>query len=198
MSIENIVLFGIVLILCVMLFRYSDSSTSKKRKPNQMPNKIRFISEQTGEVIEMNLIDQTKKSLKEFSEETFLANAKIVFQMVTDSFTKGDVGSLKKFLIPELYDVFEKEVLERKEKKHVIDFSLICFDSVKILNKSVNKEEVTVQFVTEQINLLKDADGKVIEGDEMSVATVTDTWTFKRKNKTKWIISATKSGAVYG
>lgn len=198
MSIENIVLFGIVLVLCVMLFRYSDSPASKKRKTNQMPNKIRFVSEQTGEVIEMNLIDQTKKSLKEFSEETFLANAKIVFQLVTDSFTKGEVSNLKKLLIPELYTVFEKEVQERKEKKQIVDFSLICFDSVKILNKSLNKEEITVQFVTEQINLLKDAEGKVIEGDEMSVATVTDTWTFKRKNKTKWMISATKSGAVYG
>lgn len=198
MSFENIVLLGIVLVLGIMLFKHSDAPASKKRKRGQIPGKIRFISEQTGEIIEMNLIDQSKKSIKEFSEETFLANAKLAFQLITESFTKGDVSSLKKLLIPELYSVFEKEVLDRKEKKHIVDFSLICFDSVKILNKSLHKEEVTVQFVTEQINLLKDAEGKVIEGDEMSVATVTDTWTFKRKNKTKWVVSATKSGAVYG
>ncbi len=198
MSFENIVLFGLVIVLCVMLFKYSDTPASKKGKRTTLPGKIRFISEQTGEVIEMDLIDQTKKSLKEFSEETFLANAKLAFQMVVNSFAKGDIADLKKFLHPEIYSVFEKEVLERKEKKQVVDFSLICFDSVKIINKSISKEEVTVQFVTEQINLLKDADGKVIEGDEMSVATVTDTWTFKRKNKTKWVVSATKSGAIYG
>ncbi len=198
MSFENIVLLGIVLVLGFMLFKHTDTPASKKRNRGQIPGKIRFISEQTGEIIEMNLIDQSKKSIKEFSEETFLANAKLAFQLITDSFTKGDVASLKKLLIPELYSVFEKEVLDRKEKKHIVDFSLICFDSVKILNKSLNKEEVTVQFVTEQINLLKDAEGKVIEGDEMSVATVTDTWTFKRKNKTKWVVSATKSGAIYG
>ncbi len=198
MSFENIVLLGIVLVLGIMLFKHTDAPSSKKRNRGQIPGKIRFISEQTGEIIEMNLIDQSKKSIKEFSEETFLANAKLAFQLITDSFTKGDIASLKKLLIPELYSVFEKEVLDRKEKKHIVDFSLICFDSVKILNKSLNKEEVTVQFVTEQINLLKDAEGKVIEGDEMSVATVTDTWTFKRKNKTKWVVSATKSGAIYG
>ena len=198
MSVENIILFGIVIVLGIMLFRSSEKSTSSKRKTGQFSGKIRFISEQTGEVIEMNLIDQSKKSVKEFSEETFLANAKLAFQLITDAFTKGDISSLKKLLIPELYAVFEKEVMERKEKKHSVDFSLICFDSVKILNKSLSKEEVTVQFITEQINLLKDAEGKVIEGDEMTVATVTDTWTFKRKNKTKWVVSATKSGAVYG
>ena len=198
MSFENIVLLGIVIVLGIMLFKQSEAPTSKNKKREQITGKIRFISEQTGEVIEMNLVDHSKKSLKEFSEETFLANAKLAFQLITESFTKGDVSNLKKLLIPELYSVFEQEVLARKEKKHVVDFSLICFDSVKILNKSVNKEEVTVQFVTEQINLLKDAEGKVIEGDEMSVATVTDTWTFKRKNKTKWVVSATKSGAIYG
>lgn len=198
MSIENIILFGLVIVLCVVLYRYSDNTSSQKKKLNKMPNKIRFISEQTGEVIEMNLIDQAKKSLKEFSEETFLANAKIAFQLITDSFTKGEVSSLKKMLMPELYSAFEQEISNRKEKKQSIDFSLICFDSVKIINKSLNKEEVTVQFVTEQINLLKDENGNVIEGDEMSVATVTDTWTFKRKNKTKWVVCATKSGAVYG
>ena len=198
MSFENIVLLGIVIVLGIMLFKQSEAPASKNKKREQITGKIRFISEQTGEVIEMNLIDHSKKSVKEFSEETFLANAKLAFQLITESFTKGDVSNLKKLLIPELYSVFEQEVLARKEKKHVVDFSLICFDSVKILNKSVNKEEVTVQFVTEQINLLKDAEGKVIEGDEMSVATVTDTWTFKRKNKTKWVVSATKSGAVYG
>lgn len=198
MSFENIVLLGIVIVLGIMLFKQSEAPASKNKKREQITGKIRFISEQTGEVIEMNLIDHSKKSVKEFSEETFLANAKLAFQLITESFTKGDVSNLKKLLLPELYAVFEQEVLARKEKKHVVDFSLICFDSVKILNKSVNKEEVTVQFVTEQINLLKDAEGKVIEGDEMSVATVTDTWTFKRKNKTKWVVSATKSGAVYG
>ena len=198
MSFENIVLLGIVIVLGIMLFKQSEAPASKNKKREQITGKIRFISEQTGEVIEMNLIDHSKKSVKEFSEETFLANAKLAFQLITESFTKGDISNLKKLLIPELYSVFEQEVLARKEKKHVVDFSLICFDSVKILNKSVNKEEVTVQFVTEQINLLKDAEGKVIEGDEMSVATVTDTWTFKRKNKTKWVVSATKSGAVYG
>ena len=51
----------------------------------------------------MNLIDHSKKSVKEFSEETFLANAKLAFQLITESFTKGDISNLKKLLIPELY-----------------------------------------------------------------------------------------------
>ena len=198
MSLENIVLTGIVIVLCYVLFKYSDKPVSKKRKSSQVPQKIRFISEETGEVIEMKFIDNSRKSKKEYSEETFIANAKMAFQIIVDAFSKGDVSKLKNLLMPDIYSVFEAEINKRKENNHQVDFSLICFDSVKILNKSVQKEEITVQFVTEQINLLKDADGKVIEGDEMSVATVTDTWTFRKKGRSKWVVSATKSGAVYG
>ena len=198
MSLENIVLTGIVIVLCYVLFKYSDKPVSKKRKSSPVPQKIRFISEETGEVIEMKFIDNSRKSKKEYSEETFIANAKMAFQIIVDAFSKGDVSKLKNLLMPDIYSVFEAEINKRKENNHQVDFSLICFDSVKILNKSVQKEEITVQFVTEQINLLKDADGKVIEGDEMSVATVTDTWTFRKKGRSKWVVSATKSGAVYG
>ena len=143
----------------------------------------------------MKLIDKSNKTPKQFNEETFLLNAKMAFQLVADAFTKGDTSTLKGLLIPDLYSKFEDEINKRKENNHSVDFSLICFDSVKILNKSIEKEEITVQFVTEQINLLKDGEGQVIEGDEMSVATITDVWTFKKKNRTKWLVCATKSGA---
>ena len=70
MSFENIVLAGIVLTLCYMLFKNTDKPVSKKKNLNQPLHKIRFISEQTGEVIEMKLIDKSNKSQKQFNEET--------------------------------------------------------------------------------------------------------------------------------
>ena len=198
MSFENIILTGIVVVLAFMLFRSSDKTPAKRKKPTMPSHKIRFVSEQTGEVIEMRLIDNSQKLKKEFSEENFIANAKMSFQMIVDAFTKGDISRIKNLLMPDIYSAFEAEINKRKANNHSVDFSLICFDSVKILNSSAQKEEVTVQFVTEQINLLKDAEGNVIEGDEMSVATVTDTWTFRKKGRTKCVVSATKSGEIYG
>ena len=198
MSFENIILTGIVVVLAFMLFRSPNKETSRRRKSSTPAHKIRFVSEQTGEVIEMRLIDNSHKFKKELSEENFIANAKMSFQMIVDAFTKGDISRIKNLLMPDIYSAFEGEINKRKENKHVVDFSLICFDSVKILNTSVQKEEVKVTFVKEQINLLKDAEGNVIEGDEMSVATVTDTWTFRKKGRTKWVVSATKSGEIYG
>lgn len=192
MSFENVILSLIVFVLFIMLYRYSEKPTKTKNTPN----KIRFMSEKTGEIFEMKVINN-KITKTDFSEETFLTGAKITFQIIAEAFTKGDLSILKSLLDSELYQLFESDIKKRKENKHSIDFSLICFDSVKILNKSISKDEITVQFITEQINLLKNSEGTVLEGDELSVATVTDTWTFKKKGKSKWIVSATKSGVAH-
>ena len=66
-----------------------------------------------------------------------------------------------------------------------------------MLKKAQDLKEVTVEFISEQINLLKNEKGEVIEGDPMTVATVEDVWTFKRKGHDNWIITATKSGVEH-
>lgn len=196
MSFENVVLGSIVVFLAVMLYR---SIGRPEKKNAKLPERIRFISEKTGQVIEMKLLEEPlKNNKKEFDEATFLSAAKVAFQTVSDAFTKGDLAALKSLLITDVYKVFEEEILEREKKKQRVDFSLICFNSVEILNQSEQHNEITVRFVTEQINLLKDEAGEVLEGDAMNIATVADTWIFKKKGKSKWVVSATKSGAVYG
>jgi predicted lipid-binding transport protein (Tim44 family) len=39
---------------------------------------------------------------------------------------------------------------------------------------------INVRFKSEQINLLRDADGKVLEGDPRTAEEVVDIWTFER------------------
>ena len=68
-----------------------------------------------------------------------------------------------------------------------------AIDTADIIKKSEKNDEVTVRFTTEQINLLKDEKGEVIEGDKMSISVMTDTWVFKKVGKDAWIITATES-----
>lgn len=196
MSLENIILGCVVVFLSIMLYR----CIGNPEKSKKFPERIRFISEKTGQVIEMKLVeDSLKNKKKEFDENVFLSSAKVVFQMVSDAFTKGDLATLKSLLTLDVYKVFEEDILERKKKKQRVEFSLVCFDTVEILEQSDQHDEMIVHFVTEQINLLKDESGKVLEGDAMNIATVDDIWIFKKNGKSKWVVMATKSGgAVYG
>jgi predicted lipid-binding transport protein (Tim44 family) len=44
---------------------------------------------------------------------------------------------------------------------------------------------VTVRFVTEQINVTRDLDNKVVEGDPDHVTRITDIWTFARNTRSR-------------
>ena len=58
-----------------------------------------------------------------------------------------------------------------------------------------NSVKIVVEFVSEQVNLLKNADGEIIEGDENFVQKITDVWTFERYLNAKnnnWVLVSTK------
>ncbi|MDE0334882.1 MAG: Tim44/TimA family putative adaptor protein, partial [Defluviicoccus sp.] len=55
---------------------------------------------------------------------------------------------------------------------------------------------VTVTFVSEQVNVTRDADGEAIEGDPTQVTDVTDIWTFARNTRSRdpnWKLIETRS-----
>lgn len=167
------------------------------RKTPSAPDSIRLVSRETGQILEMKLLHMEKAKDAFWDEALFLNNAKIVFQAVSEAFASGNYKDLKLFLTPALYTAFQRYIDERKKKNQKVDFSLIGFLSAKVVNKDERLSKITVQFITEQINLLKNDKGEVIEGDPMNIATVSDTWTFKKYDKSSWIVCATKSEAAH-
>jgi predicted lipid-binding transport protein (Tim44 family) len=58
--------------------------------------------------------------------------------------------------------------------------------------------EVTVKFVTEQVNVLRDADGNSVDGEAASVMKLTDLWTFARDTRNRdpnWLLIRTEDAA---
>lgn len=196
MSIENLILAGIVLFLMFIL--YKTLGNQQKKNP-QLPDKLRFFSEKTGQIVEMRLVESNAEheTNEKAKDEAFLLSARIAFQQISESFSGGNLTVLKENVEPKVYNAFEKEIKSREEKKQKVDFSLICFDSAEIKHKSPERDVITVQFVTEQINVLKNEKGEPIEGDPMTISTVKDLWTFTKQSKNKWLLSAAQSEVVY-
>jgi predicted lipid-binding transport protein (Tim44 family) len=54
---------------------------------------------------------------------------------------------------------------------------------------------VTLRYTSEQVNVLRDAHGEIVEGDPTRVAEVVDEWTFRRDTRTddpNWLLVATR------
>ncbi len=183
---------GLILIvsyLTWMLYR-----TIRRDEQNMQKNgKLRLISKATGKIFDVQLVTNDQMDKEALNDDSFLVVAKIVFTRVLDSFTNNKINELKGFLSENVFRVFEQSIRERLDKKQTLDFSLICLSSAKILNKEPDYKTVTVEFVTEQVNVLKNADGQVIEGDPLHVARMNDIWTFEKRGKFNWVVSATKS-----
>ncbi|MBQ9090406.1 MAG: Tim44/TimA family putative adaptor protein [Alphaproteobacteria bacterium] len=197
MAIENLILGGIVLFLIFILYKVVGN---QQKKQGQLPDKLRFFSEKTGQIIEMKLIENpsdVSMTEERLNDEAFLLRAKIAFQQISESFSGGQLNVLKTALDTNIYSAFEEKIKERQAQNQTVDFSIVCFDSAKIVHKSPNEDKITVQFVTEQINVLKDEAGNAIEGDPMSISTVKDVWTFKKMKKNKWLLCATQSEGAY-
>ena len=69
----------------------------------------------------------------------------------------------------------------------------LSIKDAKISSKGIAR--IAVQFVSEQINILKNAAGEVLEGDENFVQQITDVWTFEKdinSNSPVWLLVSTK------
>ncbi len=196
MFIENLILFGLILFLVFVLYK---ALGQKQNTEKQLPEKLRFFSEKTGQIVEMRLMKEPPETfdLAKFAQEEFLLRAKIIYKEVVESFANGDLNNLKTYTADDVFSAFSDAVKTRNEQEQKMEFSLICFNSAEITNVSPENDKVTVAFETEQINLLKNQDDEVAEGDPMSIAKVKDLWTFSKKGKNKWVVCATQSEAVY-
>lgn len=147
---------------------------------------------------ELSPLDKELARIPEFNKSVFIKGAQRAFEMILCAFSKGDFSTLSKLVNRELLKKFETVIKERKEQGVVAETDLIGFvetevEAVKFVDE--NKVNLVVKFVSEQVNLLKNADGDIIEGDENYVQTISDIWTFEKTLNPRvnnWLLCSTK------
>ena len=180
MILSNIIITILILFFCLQLFGAMREKSKKK-------DKIRLMSKTTGEVLELNAAQISDFITNEIMAD-FTITAKAIFKHVAEAFALGHLSEIKKYLADNVLEVFQRTLSERRNLQQNAEFVLIGFKEVKLLENTPTKK--IVSFTTEQINLLKDKTGQVIEGDPLYVATVTELWTFVAKEKDQWIIQS--------
>lgn len=133
-----------------------------------------------------------------FNPAAFASGARAAFEMIVGAFANGDTDTLKRLLSPAVFSDFASAIADRKARSLVQDSTLIGLKSADIVAASLvdGEAQVTVRFKSEQVNVTKDTDGRVVEGDPNLVAEVIDIWTFSREVASRdpnWRLSATSS-----
>ena len=169
----------------------------KEAEKNQMAEISR--EEKNPEVSE-NLTD-TEKALRQipnFDEGKFLFGAKKAFEMIVESFSKGDIETLEMLVSKKILKKFQDIIEQRKAEGIVSEADFIGFDKSEIVKAKISADQIakiTVEFISQQVNLLRNAKGEVIEGDENFIQSISDTWTFERaltSTNPNWLLVSTR------
>lgn len=133
-----------------------------------------------------------------FDPDDFVAGAKGAFEMIVGAFAEGRVEDIRPFLGAEVYANFAAAVREREEAGEKIETQVIAIKKATIVDAAMKGREavVSVEFVTEQINVVRDAADTVIDGDPDTTITLTDVWTFSRDVRSSdpnWKLMVTRS-----
>jgi predicted lipid-binding transport protein (Tim44 family) len=128
----------------------------------------------------------------------FTGGGRAAFTTIVEAFAKGDTATLRPLLDAPTYASFEAAIRGRAERKEKAETTLIGFEASDIAAAAMEGTNavVTVRFVSEQINVVRNADGQIIDGNPNEVQKVIDLWTFRRDTKSSdpnWQLIKTES-----
>jgi predicted lipid-binding transport protein (Tim44 family) len=128
----------------------------------------------------------------------FAAGARAAFTAIVEAFARGDTGTLKPLLDSTTFASFEAAIRGRIERKEKAEGTLIGFEASDVAAAELQGSHatVTVRFVSEQINVVRNAEGMIVDGNPNEVQKVIDLWTFRRDTKSgdpNWQLIKTES-----
>ncbi len=116
-----------------------------------------------------------------FDPQRFLDGAQAAFGMIVQAFAAGDRQTLRALLSDDTYAGFEQAIAGRETAGETQRTEIRAFHELAIEGADLrgSTADVTIRFVTDQINMTTGANGEVVSGSD-AVTELTDIWTFQR------------------
>lgn len=213
--IQIVILAGIALFLILRL-RNVLGTREGFEKPRELPSTPARNRDRSFEVIEGGSVDhdigdfidpdsdagkalaEMKRIDPEFGVADFSHGARSAYEMIVMAYENGDIDALKDFLAPEVYASFEASIEARKAKGYSVEASFAGIREVKLMDAhydGVSSEaDITMRFVGELTSVVKDSEGRIVEGAPGEMKQQRDVWTFSRdmtSDNPNWLLTGT-------
>ncbi len=155
------------------------------------------------EVLPEGYADEVKDGVKairkidrQFTMKSFMEGARMAFDMVLEAFNKHDDETLKNLLSKDIHKAFADEIKRREDSGETVESTLVAITAAEPVAVEVdkNKARITVNFISEQIQVTRDKNGDVVEGSATDIDDIEDEWVFERdlrSSNPNWTIVAT-------
>lgn len=139
---------------------------------------------------------EMKKIEPDFNVTEFLSGARQAYEMIVMGFERGQMDDLVPLLSRDVFESFDEVVQLREREGLSVEANFAGVREVDLVDASFENgtAEVTVRLVGELSSVVRDREGKVVEGDLNVVKQQRDVWTFARQMGTdnpNWRLIAT-------
>jgi predicted lipid-binding transport protein (Tim44 family) len=164
----------------------------ERDSPSVAPDGVAEESPLAATLTQISLADRN------FDGNSFLEGAGGAYEMIVSAFAKGDMSEVQPFLGDRVLQNFSDAIESREQDGQVQETTIVGVKSTDLIDADFDGKtaELTVKFVTEMINVTRDAEERIVAGDPSATQKVTDIWTFARKVRSRdpnWMLTATRS-----
>lgn len=133
-----------------------------------------------------------------FDEKGFLIGARAAFDMIVSAFAAGDLRTLRPLLADDVYGHFAKAVQDRQAAGETLETRIEALRDADVVDARLDGSiiHLTIRFVSDQINVTRDGQGAVMDGDLHHAVEVIDVWTFSRDARSRnpnWALVETRA-----
>ena len=131
-----------------------------------------------------------------FDVARFLEGAKSAYEMVLESYWKGDSKALRPFVDDHVFDTFDSAIEQRRRDGLSLDNRLVNIEQVLITEAQVERDVavVTVRFEADIAAITRNGEGEVVAGSMSDAVQTRDLWTFRREINSRdpnWLLIET-------
>jgi len=178
--------------------------TLEKDVDNVIPLPIRASQKQLEKTPSLETNPSIAEGLKKiqsldpgFHLDHFLKGAITAFEMIVEAYAAGDKNTLKSLLNPPVFKSFIGALQDREEAGQTVETKIVDLKDPEVISIDIKgkREQITLKFVSEQIIVTKDAEGKILDNPAYLTLTMNDIWTFSRLIGAKdpnWVLVATR------
>lgn len=126
-------------------------------------------------------IENIREADRFFDPAGFLEGANGAFEMIVRAFSAGELDRLQPLLAEDVFEQFRDAVEERARANETLETEITGISSSIVDAGMAGRDAVvTVCFKSGQINVTRDAENRIIDGDPNDVTEIEDIWTFRR------------------
>ncbi|KIN74437.1 Tim44/TimA family putative adaptor protein [Sulfitobacter guttiformis] len=127
---------------------------------------------------------EMKRIEPSFNVTEFLAGARGAYEMIVMGYETGELDNIKSFLSDDIYESFVDGVAAREDQGLTIEANFIGVREMALdhvtLNPDTKEAEMTLKFVAELTQAVRNSDGEIVEGSVTDAKKQKDTWVFSR------------------